>query len=165
LEIMMTIRTTPQRETPSAKVRFIAEIFRTLALFRKDYDERLLQELAATLRRRMSDEEADRIMSDALVMDNEIRFRLPAGLALEKVGATSVSADERALAALIVDADDPEGAATAAEVLGIAQHRVLRQCASLLAGSLRRAGIETEWGATPATVQMVSGRPYVDMRS
>ena len=163
----MTVHTLPRMEVLPPNARLVAEIFRGLAVFRKDYDETILQELVARLRRHMPEGDADKVMSDALTMDNEIRFRLPSGLALRETGAGFASPAEKALMTLIGHAEEPDDmlARAAAVELGIENHRVLRKCASLLARSLTQAGIEIEWGAAPAAMQMAAcGSPYVDIR-
>jgi hypothetical protein len=142
-------------------VRLVAEIFRKLAVFRKDYDGAVLQELAATLRRHMGEHQADKVMSDALVMDNEIRFRRPAGLILWPAGGKLAGAQEEALLALIRHADAAHDilAVAAAEELGIENHRVLRKCASLLARSLAQGGVDLGWGVAQTAMQIARGLP------
>jgi hypothetical protein len=165
----MTVHLLRAMTSASADVRLVAEIFRKLAEFRRDYDESVLQELVAMLRRRMSERQADKVMCDALAMDNELRFRLPAGLSLHRNETGLPCADARALITLIAHACDPDDslAATAAEELGVRNHRVLRKCASVLALSLAQGGLEIGWEAPPAMqMEQMEARasPDVDLR-
>jgi hypothetical protein len=133
----------------------VIDIFRRLAEFRVDYEEAVLHGLATMLRRHMPESAADMVISDALTMDNEIRFRLPAGLSLRELAEFGASADETDLLTLIrhsADTDDRH-AAEAAERLGIMHHRILRSCARLLERSLRQGGVEIEWEAAPTALR------------
>jgi hypothetical protein len=133
------------------------EIFRWLSEFRQGGGEGLLQDLFDRLRLRMGEVEADRVMSDALALDNEIRFRRPGGLELRPRGDVFLSADEAALAALIGHAHDLAIAPAMAEKLGIGSHDILRQHAASFAGSLREGGIEYEWeGAATAAMAVTA---------
>jgi hypothetical protein len=164
----MTVHSLPEMTATSSDARFIAAIFRKLAEFREDYDERYLHELAAMLCRYMPETQADKVMSDALAMDNELRFRLPRGLSLnDDDDDTFTPADAEALTRLIAHAGatDHSLAAAAAEELGIENHRILRKCASVLALSLAEGGIEIGWEAPPAAMQTnACGARDVDFR-
>ncbi|SEC14662.1 hypothetical protein SAMN05444161_0595 [Rhizobiales bacterium GAS191] len=150
----------PAPAAPHA-ARLVLDIFRRLAAFREDYDEAVLHGLAAMLRRHMPEGAADKVTSDALVMDNEIRFRLPAGLAMQPQGEFRATHEEAALLSLVRHADDADDrlAVEAAERLGIVYHRVLRNCARMLARSLRQGGVETEWEAAPAAMRRAPRAP------
>jgi len=131
------------------KARLVVEIFRRLAAFREDYDEAVLRGLMTVLCRHMAAAEADKVMSDVMIMHNEICFRVPRGLAFNDPGDAFASAHERALLLLIAHAAEPsddEAAAEAAEALGIDSHRVLRICASLVARSLAGGGVDVASG-------------------
>ncbi|MBV8448603.1 MAG: hypothetical protein JO094_00020 [Hyphomicrobiales bacterium] len=156
----MIIHPLNESTTQSSDAHLVLEIFRKLAEFRIDYDETCLHELFATLRRHMPEHHADQVMSDALVMDNEIRFRLPGGLSLDEDEAGFPGPDAQALMRLIAHAGatDHSLAAQAAEELGIENHRILRKCASVLASSLAQGGIEIGWeAAAPVGMPVKTG--------
>jgi hypothetical protein len=150
----MTVRALPQRKLLPPHVALTIELFRGLSEFRQDYDGTILESLFAMLCEHMTGDEADKILSDTLALDNEIRFRLPCGLAVHDPGDDFASPDEEALVTLIARAEDhgDPTAALMAERLGIASYHALRECASSLARSLRQAGIETEWEHAPAAM-------------
>jgi hypothetical protein len=129
----------------------VLDIFRRLAEFRAEYDEAVLFSLATVLRHLMPESAADKVMSDGLTMDNEIRFRLPAGLSLREPGELGASTDEADLLALVRHSADMDDrlAGEAAERLGIVHHRILRSCARVLERSLKQGGVEIEWEAAP----------------
>jgi hypothetical protein len=163
----MTFQAPNETTARSADARLIGAIFCKLAQFREDYDERFLHELFAMLCRRMPAHQADKVMSDGLAMDNEIRFRVPRGLSLDEDEADFPGPHLQALTRLIAHAGatDHSLAAAAAEELGIENHRILRKCASVLASSLAQGGIEIGWEAEPATLPMTArGAPDVDFR-
>jgi hypothetical protein len=165
-ESEMTVHALPPRKLPSRKflpleVTLTAEIFRRLSEFREDYGEAILQSLFGLLRQHMSEEDADRIMSDALTLDNEIRFRLPCGLSMLSSGEDFLSTDEEALVALLGHVGDPDGAMAIAmaERLGIGSHQVLRECACGLARSLEHAGIRLDHRSPPPAMHAVPAMP------
>ena len=163
----MTVHPRNEMTTQSSNDRLVGEIFWKLAEFRKDYNETFLHELFAMLCRRMSERQADKVISDALAMDNEVRFRLPGGLSLDENNAGFPSSDVQALTRLIAcaGAKDHSLAAAAAEELGIENHRILRKCASVLASSLAQGGIEIGWEAAPLAISMKArGSSDVDFR-
>jgi hypothetical protein len=154
----MTVRAlTPRKLLPPGAALTI-ELFRGLSEFRQDYDETVLQALFAMLCEHMTEDHADAILSDALALDNESRFRLPCGIATRDPGGDFASSDEEALVGLIACAEDYDDPASAvmAERLGIATHYALRGCACSLAQSLNRAGVEIEWGHATATMGVVA---------
>jgi hypothetical protein len=154
----MTVHAFPRRGFLPRNAGLTVEIFRRLAKFREGYDEAILQELAEMLRRHMEEDEADQIMSDALALDNEIRFRLPCGLAVQDAGEGHAGAGEEALVTLIGHAEDGDAimAVAMAERLGVENHHVLLELASALARSLKRGGIEIEWGSARAAMRMAA---------
>jgi hypothetical protein len=163
----MTVHVLDETTARPAAARLIGDIFRKLAQFREDYDERFLQELFAMLCCRMSAGRADKVMSDALAMDNEIRFRLPDGLSLDEDDLDFPGQHVQALTRLIAHAGaaDHNLVAAAAEELGIENHRILRKCASVLASSLAQGGIEIGWESEPATLPMTArAAPDADFR-
>jgi hypothetical protein len=119
----------------------VVETFRKLAEFHEDYDETVLSDIAAMLGQRMSPAGADLLLRDALVMDNELRFRRPGGLTLRMPGDASLSEDESAHLRLIAVSDDVDDTAAMAmaERLGVRHSRVLRRAAGVLARHLDRA--------------------------
>ena len=154
----MMVRALQQGKFLPPNVALTIELFRGLFEFRQSYDELILQSLFAMLRERLTEREADKVLSDALALDNEIRFRLPCGLAVYDPSDDFASPDEEALVLMIAHAEDhgdPIGAVMA-ERLGITCHHVLRGCASTLAQSLKQAGIEIEWGHVPARLGLAS---------
>jgi hypothetical protein len=154
----MMVRALRQGKLLPPNVALTVELFRGLFEFRQNYDELILQCLFAMLRESVTEHDADKILSDALVLDNEIRFRLPCGLAMYEPGDDFASPDEEALVLMIAHAEDhgdPIGAVMA-ERLGIKCHHVLRGCASTLAQSLKQAGIEIEWRHVPARLGLAS---------
>ena len=141
---MPTIPLAGPREL-TANERRIADLFRRLGKFREDCDAAILDEIALGLRLRMSEAQADQVMSDAVLVDNELRFRLAGGIDLNKPGDQFATADEDALVTLIGAATHDFVAVVAAERLGIDNHRVLRQAAALLLRSLERGGFGVGW--------------------
>ena len=125
---------------------FVVEVFRKLSEFRQDYDEATLDDILAMLRCSMSTANADTLMRDALLMDNELRFRRPGGLDLHGTGHSSLSADEGLLLALIQASDGPTSAPAMAVTkrLGVENGRVLWQAAIAVARDLVRAGIDVK---------------------
>jgi hypothetical protein len=121
----------------------IVDVFRKLAEFRKDYDESVLSDVVAMLCQHMSAADADALLSDAFVMDNELRFRRPGGVMLHASGDLSLSRDEIILAGLIAasDSGDDRRAIAMAKRLGVENNRGLRQAACVLARDLARASI------------------------
>ena len=124
----------------------VVEIFRKLSEFRQDYDKAPLDDILAMLRCSMSTANADTLMRDALLMDNELRFRRPGGLDLHGTGHSSLSADEGLLLALIQVSDGPKSAPAMAVTkrLGVENGRVLWQAAIAVARDLVRAGIDVK---------------------
>jgi hypothetical protein len=104
----------------------------------------------------MSEVEADQVMSEALALDNEIRFRLPDGLRMRARGDVLSSTDEAALAALIAYADDSAMAIAMAGKLGVGSHDIMRQHALALTLSLRRGGVQIEWESAPTAAMAVT---------
>jgi hypothetical protein len=154
----MSVRVLPKSQVLPGSLALTVEIFRALAEFRRRCDEGILQDLFARLRRLMDEPAADEILSSALALDNEIRFRRPAGLALRDRDDELVSPDEETLAMLIGHAEEKDHptAIAMAERLGIGNHHVLREYAYALALSLRHGGIEIEWGGGSATMPIAA---------
>jgi hypothetical protein len=163
----MTIQLLNETRTRATADRLIGAIFRKLAQFREDYDEIFLHELLAMLCPLMPEQQADKVLSDALAMDNEIRFRLPGGLSLDEDDMSFPCPRTRALTRLIAHAgaNHHSLASAAAEELGIENHRILRKYASVLASSLAQGGIEFGWEVAPAGMPMASREtPDADFR-
>jgi hypothetical protein len=161
----MTVHAFREMTRAPADAGLIIEIFGKLVEFRRDYDETVLHDLAVILRARMSEPQADKAMCDALAMDNEIRFRLPAGLSLREEETGFPCTDTRALMKLIAHAGDPDHslAAAAAEELGVQSHRILRKCASVLALSLAHGGLEIGWADAPTKALETRAAPGAEL--
>src|SRR6478672_5432666 len=101
----MRVRVTRHKEFLPSHAALMIDVFRGLSAFRSSSDERVLQELFAKLCEHMAEDAADRVLSAALALDNEIRFRMPCGLSLREQGDDPASPHEKALIILVAHAE------------------------------------------------------------
>jgi hypothetical protein len=149
----MTIHALPQVASlllpDSASV--VIRVFRKLDLFRRDYQSSHLQELVNTLAGTLKLEAADAIVSESLMLDNELRLRATGTIIYFPTDAPTASHDEAALLNLIaaMQAGDYRRAAHAAVQLEILQSRMLLILAHKLGRRLTEARLRLE-GTYPA---------------
>jgi hypothetical protein len=171
----MTIHALPQVASlllpDSASV--VIRIFRKLDLFRRDYQSSHLQELVNTLAGTLQLEAADAIVSEALMLDNELRLRATGSVLFFPADAPTATHDEAALLNLIsaMQCGDYRRAAHAAVLLEILQSRMLLILAHKLGRRLSEAGIlldDVYTGTVPPSgtsvpVQRVLGRAHLKL--
>lgn len=158
----MTIHALPQVASlllpDSASV--VIRVFRKLDLFRRDYQSSHLQDLVNSLAGTLRLEAADAIVSESLMLDNELRLRATGTILFFPADAPTASHDEAALLNLIaaMQAGDYRRAAHAAVQLEILQSRMLLILAHKLSRRLAEAGISLDavyTGAVPPAGGMV----------
>jgi hypothetical protein len=158
----MTIHALPQVASlllpDSASV--VIRVFRKLDLFRRDYQSSHLQELVNTLAGTLKLEAADAIVSESLMLDNELRLRATGTIIYFPTDAPTASHDEAALLNLIaaMQAGDYRRAAHAAVQLEILQSRMLLILAHKLGRRLTEARLRLEGtysGAVPPSGGMM----------
>lgn len=127
---------------PSAAL-FIVGIFRLFDCFRRDYDQSCLDAAQGTIQARLGEAASHGVMSDALLLDNELRVRTTGHLVFMPVGSASASPDERSLARLVaaLQARSYRHAAECVLDLDIIQSRTMLILAERLACRLRSAGL------------------------
>jgi hypothetical protein len=140
----------------------VIRVFRKLDLFRRDYQSSHLQELVNALAGTLQLEAADAIVSESLMLDNELRLRATGTIAFFPADAPTASHDEAALLNLIAGMQhgDYRRAAHAAVQLEILQSRMLLILAHKLGRRLAEAGIRLDGvytGAVPPAGSMVPG--------
>lgn len=121
----------------------IADMFRRFDRFRGDYDAAHLAAVSARLAGIMAGPSADAVISEALLVDGEIRLRANGRFVFFNEGAPTASADEAALLNLIaaMQSADYTAAAEAAIQLQILQARALFSLAFRLGRRLLDAEI------------------------
>jgi hypothetical protein len=130
----------------SERDRFVLELFRHLAVFRTTYDEEALQSAARHAERRLGRDQADEVMADAVLLDNELRCQTPAALTFEAPMTIEPSAGELDFLALLKAgalASD-RAAIGACRRLQVADSRALLFYATRLAHSLGWTGSNSE---------------------
>jgi hypothetical protein len=141
----MTVHALPQVASMvlDPQPRMVIQLFRKLDVVRRedrtDHPHDLADLLAATLPLSM----VDAIVSDAIMVDNELRLRATGTILFFPHDAPTASHDEAALLNLIsaIQRGDYRRAAHAAVQLEILQSRMLLILAHRLAGKLAQAGV------------------------
>lgn len=126
----------------SERERFVLELFRHMAVFRTTYDEEALQSAARHVERRLGREQADEVMADAVLLDNELRCQTAVTLAFEEPLTLETSVGELDFLALLkAGASGSDRAAIGAcRRLQVADSRSLLFYARRLARSLGWSG-------------------------
>jgi hypothetical protein len=124
--------------------RLVLTIFRQLDEFRLDYRQEHLETLAGLLAEKLDPEKADGVLSDALLLDNELRSRSATTFAFFPLEAPTASADEARLVNLLsaMQRGQYRRAAEAAVELEILQTRMLLVLAYRLARRLLEANVD-----------------------
>lgn len=122
---------------------FLVGMFRLFDCFRRDYDQSCLDAALGIVRARLGAAASDGVMSDALLLDNELRVRTAGHLAFMPVGSAAASPDERSIVHLIaaLQARSYRHAAECALDLDILQSRTMLMLAERLAERLSQAGV------------------------
>ncbi len=142
----------------------VADAFRRFERFRSDYDSRHLNVVSRRLCAAMCPDLADAVISDALLVDSEIRMRAKGPFVCFNEGAPTASADEAALLNLIgaMQSADYTAAAEAAIQLEIMQARALFSLVFRLGQRLMEAGIRfrpRSFRGTAVTARVGEPRP------
>ena len=157
----MTVHFLPQVEARilSGQPLMVIAIFRTLDLFRRDYDPDHLRRLSDRLARDLMPAIADSLVSDAILVDNELRLRA-GGFVFFLDDTPTASLDEAALLTMLAamqEGDRPR-AWQAGIQIGILQPRMLLILAHRLACKLAQAGVSLG-GPFRGTASAAPGRP------
>jgi hypothetical protein len=129
---------------PSAVL--VVNLFRRFDRFRRSYNQVHLDAAAEALRTRVGERHADAIMSDAIMMDNELRLRTAGRLAFLSDASPTASTDELALVGIVaaMQAGQSRKAGEYALQLEILQARSLIMLAYRLGARLAEAGISLD---------------------
>ena len=135
-----------------AAALFVVGIFRLFDCFRRDYDQSCLDAAQGTIRARLGEVASHGVMSDALLLDNELRVRTTGHIVFMPVGSANASPDERSLAQLVaaLQARSYRDAAECVLDLEILQSRTMLMLAERLACRLRSAGLVLPFATTAA---------------
>lgn len=138
----VSVSPAPASKPLSERERFVLELFRHLAVFRSTYDEEALQSAARHVERRLGRDQADEVMADAVLLDNELRCQTAVTLAFEDPLTIETSASELDFLALLkAGASGSDRAAIGAcRRLQVADSRALLFYARRLARSLGWSG-------------------------
>jgi hypothetical protein len=136
---------------PSASL-FVVEVFRLFDEFRRGYDPSYLDAAQGIIRQRLGTPFSHGVMSDALLLDNELRVRTTGHLVFMPAGSATASRDERSLARLLaaLQVRSYRHAAECAVDLDILQSRTVLLLAERLTFRLREAGLVLPFTATSA---------------
>ena len=152
-----------------ADALFVIDVLRRFERFRHGYDQKHLDTAAAAIRERLGDDAVDGLMSDALLLDNELRLRTNGAFDCMPEGAPSATQDELHLIRMIacMQAGEYKSAAEHATRLEIVQSRALLMLANKIAARLarpraapatRRPGAEL--GPAPGSAPARRSRPH-----
>lgn len=124
----------------------VVTLFRRFDRFRRSYNQAHLDAAAETLREKVGERHADAIMSDAIMLDNELRLRTAGRFVFLADTSHTASADELALAGIVaaMQAGESRKAGEYALRLEILQARSLMMLAYRLAARLAEAGIRLD---------------------
>lgn len=123
---------------------FLVNIFRHFERFRAGYDQQHLETALDSIRLKLGREAAEGVMSDALLVDNELRLRTSGRFQFRPDGSPSASTDEHTLVQLVaaLQADRYRLAAESALALDILQSRTMLLLARRLALRLLDCGLD-----------------------
>jgi hypothetical protein len=122
---------------------FLVGLFRRFESFRARYDQAHLDAARTAIRERLGEAACDGVMSDALLVDNELRLRTVGRFKVRPVGSATPSEDELNLVRLVaaLQAGSYRRAAECALHLDIMQSRTMLLLAERLAERLLGAGL------------------------
>ena len=146
---------------PSAAL-FVLNLFRRFDRFRAGYDQSHLDTAAQSIRARLGDVAADGVMSDALMVDNELRLRTSGAFAFQPEGSPTASDDEVALLSMLaaMQTGHYRVAAECAVKLDILQSRTMLMLANRLAARLAASGLRLDQGVLqPSWSVSAANRP------
>lgn len=142
----------------------VVTLFRRFDRFRRSYNQANLDAAAEALREKVGERHADAIMSDAIMLDNELRLRTAGRFVFLADTSHTASADELALAGIIaaMQAGQSRKAGEYALQLEILQARALLMLAYRLAARLAEAGIKLD----PASLEIdTDAAPRIEGRA
>lgn len=127
---------------------FVLNLFRRFDRFRAGYDQSHLYAAAESVRARLGVAAADGVMSDALMVDNELRLRTSGVFAFQAEGSPTASDDEVSLLSMLaaMQTGHYRVAAECAVQLDILQSRTMLMLANRLAARLAAAGLRLDQG-------------------
>ena len=141
---------------------FVINLFRRFDRFRAGYDQSHLDAAAESIRARLGEAAADGVMSDALMVDNELRLRTSGAFAFQPDGSPTASDDEVVLLSMVaaMQTGNYRVAAECAVQLDILQSRTMLMLANRLAARLAAAGLRLDQGVLqPSWSVKEAGRP------
>lgn len=126
-----------------ANAALIVNLFRRFNKFRSGYSQTHLDAASEMLRARVGERHADAIMSDAIMMDNELRLRTAGRFVFLADSSATASADELALVGIVsaMQAGQSRKAGEYALQLEVFQARALMMLAYRLGARLAEAGL------------------------
>lgn len=150
---------------PSSSL-FVVGMFRLFDCFRRDYDQSCLDAALWLVRARLGAAASDGVISDALLLDNELRVRTTGHLAFMPVGSAGASPDEHSIVHLIaaLQARSYRHAAECALDLDILQSRTMMILAERLATRLSEAGLVLPFRAGRADQETPAHGPVSPLR-
>ena len=171
----MTIHALPPsvRVLLPADALFVIDVLRRFERFRNGYDQIHLDVAAASIRDRLGDAAVDGLMSDALLLDNEIRLRTHGEFAFMAEGAPTATDHELTLLRMIASLQDGgfRQAGEDAVDLEIAQSRTLLMLANKIASRLLSHGLRLSrgmlgpnWSARPLAPQRPAAGKAPELR-
>jgi hypothetical protein len=127
---------------------FVLNLFRRFHRFRAGYDQSHLDAAAQSIRARLGEAAADGVMSDALMVDNELRLRTTGTYDSQPEGSPTASGDEVALLSMLaaMQTANYRVAAECAVQLDIIQSRTMLMLANRLAARLAAADLRLDQG-------------------
>ncbi|WP_460448658.1 hypothetical protein [Alsobacter sp. SYSU BS001988] len=131
-----------------ADALFVIDVLRRFERFRHGYDQKHLDAAAASIRERLGDGAVDGLMSDALLLDNELRLRTSGAFECMPEGAPSATEHELLLIRMIacMQAGEFKAAAGHATQLEIVQSRALLMLVNKIAARLADHGLRLDRG-------------------
>lgn len=122
---------------------FVIDVLRRFERFRNGYDQKHLDAAAESIRDKLGEAAVDGVMSDALLLDNEIRLRTGGNFGFMPEGSPSATQDELTLLRMIAALQDGSFrmAGEDAADLGVIQSRALLMLANKIANRLDTHGL------------------------
>ncbi|PSC05170.1 hypothetical protein SLNSH_10170 [Alsobacter soli] len=171
----MTIHALPSsvRILLPADALFVIDVLRRFERFRNGYDQRHLDAAAASIRDRLGDGAVDGLMSDALLLDNELRLRTSGDFEFMAEGVPTATDGEITLLRMIAALQDGSFklAGQDAADLEIVQSRALLMLANKFASRLASHGLRLSrnmlgpnWSARPIAPQRPAGGKAPELR-
>ncbi|MCP8937262.1 hypothetical protein NK718_01935 [Alsobacter sp. SYSU M60028] len=154
---------------------FVVNLFRRFDRFRHGYDQAHLDAADASVRERLGERSADGVMSDALMVDNELRLRTSGAFSFNPDGSPQATPDELSLLSMIaaMQTGHYRVAAECAVELDIIQSRTMLMLAHRLGSRLAAAGLRLDTGVlqpswtadreTPPPPRASSNEPHLHL--